>query len=69
MRTGRTDPERILPLLWRHHRPAEQEKPKGRPPRLSVDAVVNAAIERADADGLEAASMGRLFFFIVSGTM
>ncbi|MDI6097705.1 TetR/AcrR family transcriptional regulator C-terminal domain-containing protein [Actinoplanes sp. NEAU-A12] len=46
------------PLLWRRTLPAK--KPTGRPPRLSVDAVVAAAIRIADADGLEAASMARV---------
>lgn len=46
------------PLLWRRTLPAK--KPAGRPPRLSADAVVAAAIRVADADGLEAASMARV---------
>jgi AcrR family transcriptional regulator len=49
---------RILPLLFRHTVPAR--KPVGRPPRLSVDAVVAAGIRIADADGLDAASMARV---------
>jgi AcrR family transcriptional regulator len=55
---GGTDPDRILPLLWRHKSPARGRT--GRPPRLSVDAVVAAGIAIADADGLEAASMARV---------
>lgn len=46
------------PLLWRRTRPAK--KAAGRPPRLTVDAVVAAAIRIADANGLEAASMARV---------
>ena len=46
------------PLLWRRTLPAK--KAAGRPPRLSADAVVAAAIRIADADGLEAASMARV---------
>jgi AcrR family transcriptional regulator len=65
--SGRAVPERILPLLWRHHHPAGPAK--GRPPRLSVDTVVGAAIDRADADGLDAASMGRLGKDLGVGTM
>lgn len=65
--SGRATPERILPLLWRRHRPAGRAK--GRPPRLTVDAVVNAAIDRADADGLAAASIGRLAKDLGAGTM
>ncbi|MEU4422663.1 TetR/AcrR family transcriptional regulator C-terminal domain-containing protein [Actinoplanes sp. NPDC024001] len=47
-----------FPLLWRRSLPAR--KAAGRPPRLSVDEVVAAAIRIADADGLEAASMARV---------
>jgi AcrR family transcriptional regulator len=47
-----------FPLLWRRTQPAR--KAAGRPPRLSVDAVVAAAIRVADADDLEAASMARV---------
>jgi AcrR family transcriptional regulator len=46
------------PLLWRGSRPAK--KAAGRPPRLTVDAVVAAAIRIADSDGLDAASMARV---------
>jgi AcrR family transcriptional regulator len=49
---------RILPLLWRRSLPAR--KPAGRPPRLSVDAVIGAGIRIADAEGLDAASMARV---------
>ncbi|GIE93722.1 TetR family transcriptional regulator [Paractinoplanes rishiriensis] len=49
---------RILPLLWRRSIPAR--KAAGRPPRLTVDAVVAAGIRIADAEGIEAASMARL---------
>ncbi|MBG0562002.1 TetR/AcrR family transcriptional regulator [Actinoplanes aureus] len=47
-----------FPLLWRRSLPAR--KAAGRPPRLSVDAVLAAAIRVADAEGLEAASMARV---------
>ena len=55
--TGDADPARTLALLWRQpvavarHGPAQ---------RLSVDAVVDAAIALADSDGLVAVSMRRL---------
>ena len=58
---------RILPLLWRHAAPAR--RPAGRPPRLSVDAVVAAGIRIADADGLEAASMARVAADLQVATM
>lgn len=55
------------PLLWRRSQPAK--KAAGRPPRLSVDAVVAAAIRIADADGLEAASMARVAADLGAATM
>lgn len=53
--SGATDPDRILPLLWRHR--TARRATTGRPPRLSVDQVVAAGVALADAEGLEAASM------------
>ncbi len=47
------DPARTLGLLWR-----VDEKPSRT--GLSVDAIVNAAIEIADAEGLDAVSMRRV---------
>ncbi|MET0424641.1 MAG: TetR/AcrR family transcriptional regulator C-terminal domain-containing protein [Actinoplanes sp.] len=58
---------RILPLLWRRSIPAR--KATGRPPRLSVDAVVATGIRVADADGLEAASMARVATELSVATM
>ncbi|MEV6629146.1 TetR/AcrR family transcriptional regulator C-terminal domain-containing protein [Actinoplanes sp. NPDC051470] len=63
--SGRSDPDRILPLLWRRTSPART----GRPPKLTVDAVVKAAVKRADGDGLEATSMARLATDLNVGTM
>ncbi|MBB4760291.1 AcrR family transcriptional regulator [Actinoplanes digitatis] len=56
--SGTTDPDRILPLLWRHA--TARKATTGRPPRLSVDDVVAAGIAIADTDGLAAASMARV---------
>jgi AcrR family transcriptional regulator len=53
MRTGEGDPVRTLALLWRR---AEGGR-RGPRPKLSVDAVVEAAIALADEAGLEAVSM------------
>jgi AcrR family transcriptional regulator len=53
MRTGEGDPVRTLTLLWRRNEPPR----RGPRPRLSVDAVVEAAIALADAAGLEAVTM------------
>ncbi|SDT77490.1 TetR/AcrR family transcriptional regulator [Actinoplanes derwentensis] len=55
------------PLLWR--RSLAKRRTTGRPPRLSVDAVVAAAIRIADADGLEAASMARVAADLGAATM
>ena len=56
--SGATDPDRILPLLWRHKN--ARKATTGRPPRLSVDQVVAAGITVADEEGLAAASMARV---------
>jgi AcrR family transcriptional regulator len=56
--SGTTDPDRILPLLWRHR--TARRATTGRPPRLTVDDVVAAGIAIADAEGLAAASMARV---------
>jgi AcrR family transcriptional regulator len=53
MRTGEGDPVRTLTLLWRRNEPPR----RGPRPRLSVDAVVEAAIALADEAGLEAVTM------------
>ncbi|MFC9790224.1 TetR/AcrR family transcriptional regulator [Rhodococcus sp. NPDC127528] len=50
---GRTDPARTLALLWGEHSTSGRTG-------LGVDAIVAAAIELADAEGLEAVSMRRL---------
>ena len=71
--SGRADPDRILPLLWRHAAAdpaaATAVSTVGRPPRLSVDAVVTAAIALADSDGLAATSMARVAAALGVGTM
>ncbi len=56
--SGATDPDRILPLLWRHRH--VRQATTGRPPRLSVDQVVAAGIAVADGEDLAAASMARV---------
>jgi AcrR family transcriptional regulator len=47
-----------IALLWRHERPAPARR--GRPPSLSVDAIVAEAVALADRDGLAAVSMRAL---------
>lgn len=68
---GASDPLRILPLLWRRQRAAGRAPGPalGRRPRLTVDAVVSAAIRLADAQGLTATSMSRVAAALGVGTM
>jgi AcrR family transcriptional regulator len=63
--TGGGDPARSLRLLWR-----DQKRPsRGPRPGLSVDRVVAAATELADAEGLAALSMRRVAERLGVGTM
>jgi len=57
--TGRGEPDRTLRLLWRDPLgdPVGSRGPKQ---RVSVDAVVDTAIEIADEEGMEALSMRRI---------
>lgn len=55
-RTGAGDPARTVALLWRSM-PAGRRGPR---PGLSVDAVVDAAVALADAEGLAAVTVRRL---------
>lgn len=63
--SGKGDPARSLALLWRT---TERASRKGKP-ELSVDRVVRAAIEVADAEGLQALSMRRVAERLGVGTM
>ncbi len=64
------DPDRVLALLWRRHRPLpERPAGPGRPPRLSVDGLVRAAVDLADADGLAKLTMSRVAAALDVGTM
>lgn len=54
--TGRGDPARSMALLWG----ARKEPTRGPKPGLSVERIVRAAIEVADAEGLAALSMRRV---------
>lgn len=71
MTTGRRgDPQRQLALLWRRHQPvAERPAGPGRPPRLSVDALVAAAMALADTEGLGGVTMGKVAAALDVGTM
>ncbi|MFG2635661.1 TetR/AcrR family transcriptional regulator [Streptomyces sp. NPDC048362] len=54
-RSGADDPARTLELLWRE--PGQRGPRRGPKQGLTVDAVVQAAIELADSGGLEALTM------------
>ncbi|MEU7426404.1 TetR/AcrR family transcriptional regulator [Streptomyces sp. NPDC040750] len=54
-RSGADDPARTLELLWRE--PGQGGPRRGPKQGLTVDAVVQAAIELADSGGLEALTM------------
>ena len=63
--SGGGDPARSLPLLWR-----DQKRPtRGPRPGLTVDRIVAAAVELADAEGLGALSMRRVADRLGVGTM
>jgi AcrR family transcriptional regulator len=63
--SGSGDPARSLRLLWR-----DQKRPtRGPRPGLSVERIVAAAIELADAEGLAALSMRRVAERLGVGTM
>ncbi|WP_017586392.1 TetR/AcrR family transcriptional regulator [Nocardiopsis ganjiahuensis] len=53
---GQGDPRRSMALLWRDHEPVERTGP-GPKSQLSVDLVVETAIEVADTEGMQALSM------------
>lgn len=65
------EPDRVLPLLWRHASPAPDPVAPRRGPRqkFSVDDVLDAAIEIADRDGLSALSMRGLAQHLGIGAM
>lgn len=66
-----TEPDRALPLLWRHAaRPGVEPVPKRGPQqKLSVDEVVDAAIDVADGEGLGTLSMRGLAKLLGLGAM
>ena len=66
-----SEPDRVLPLLWRHATPSPDPTATRRGPRqkFSVDDVVDAAIEIADRDGLSALSMRGLAQHLGIGAM
>lgn len=54
---GQGDPRRSMALLWRTPWESAAHTAPGPKPELSIDLVVKAAIEVADADGMAALSM------------
>jgi AcrR family transcriptional regulator len=63
--SGSGDPARSMALLWRSREESARTGRSG----LSVDRIVAAAIEIADADGLEALSMRRVAERLGTGAM
>ncbi|WP_329559674.1 TetR/AcrR family transcriptional regulator [Streptomyces uncialis] len=63
--SGSGDIQRTLELLWE----PERRPTRGPKPTLSVERIVLAAIEVADAEGIDAVSMRRLSTELGTGTM
>ena len=66
--TGAANRDRTLALLWRH-KLGDPRGSRGRKPRVTVDAVVEAAISIADDDGLDALSIRSVAERLGLGTM
>ncbi|MGC4889714.1 TetR/AcrR family transcriptional regulator [Micromonospora sp. DT227] len=64
-RSGKADPARSLAILWRTREPTS----RGTGPGLSVDRIVRAAVEIADAEGIDALTMRRVSEALGAGTM
>ncbi|RBQ16336.1 TetR/AcrR family transcriptional regulator [Spongiactinospora rosea] len=65
-RSGGGDPRETLRLLWR---PPQPRSGRGRPPKVSLEKIVAAAMALADRDGLAAMTMDRLAASLGVGTM
>ncbi|MFE1077538.1 TetR/AcrR family transcriptional regulator [Nocardiopsis alba] len=65
-RSGRGDPRETLNLLWRTPR---TRSGRGRPPKVSFDKIIVAAMALADRDGLDAMTMDRIADSLGVGTM
>ncbi len=66
VQSGSGDPSRSMALLWGSEAPTRTRGPK---PGLTVRGIVRAAIELADAEGLDALSMRRVAERLGVGTM
>jgi len=64
-RKATADPARSLAILWRTREPTSRSAGQG----LSVDRIVRAAIDIADAEGLDALTMRRVGEALGVGTM
>ncbi|HEX2419451.1 MAG TPA: TetR/AcrR family transcriptional regulator [Micromonosporaceae bacterium] len=64
-RKGKVDPARSLAILWRTREPTSRSTGPG----LSVDRIVRAAIQLADAEGIDAVTMRRVSEALGVGTM
>jgi len=64
-RKGKVDPARSMAILWRTREPTSRSAGPG----LSVDRIVRAAIEIADAEGIDALTMRRVGEALGVGTM
>ncbi|WP_229397735.1 TetR/AcrR family transcriptional regulator [Micromonospora okii] len=64
-RKGKIDPARSLAILWRTSEPTSRSAGPG----LSVDRIVRAAVEIADAEGIDALTMRRVSEALGVGTM
>ncbi|MET7751414.1 TetR/AcrR family transcriptional regulator [Micromonospora sp. NPDC005367] len=64
-RRTKADPARSLAILWRTREPTSRSAGPG----LSVDRIVRAAIEIADAEGIDALTMRRVSEALGAGTM
>ncbi|GGT17168.1 TetR/AcrR family transcriptional regulator [Nonomuraea spiralis] len=65
-RSGGGDPRQTLRLLWRS---PQARSGRGRPPKVSLDKIVGAAMALADREGLAAMTMDRLAASLGVGTM
>ncbi|WP_242608794.1 TetR/AcrR family transcriptional regulator [Actinomadura formosensis] len=65
-RSGGGDPRETLRLLWRS---PQARSGRGRPPKVSLDKIVAAAMALADRDELDAMTMDRLAGSLGVGTM
>ncbi|MFC0106383.1 TetR/AcrR family transcriptional regulator [Kibdelosporangium aridum] len=64
--SGGGDPRETLRLLWRS---PQARSGRGRPPKVSLDKIVAAAMDLADRDGLDTMTMDKVAASLDVGTM